>query len=77
MKVLETIVSNTYLAHVGGDASCDGHCTCDVVELPRVVPIVSVRVKLANVGGDNIVTLDADTAWKIAELQARLAYGAS
>lgn len=77
MRVLETIVNDTYLAHVGGDASCDGHCTCDVVELPRTIPVVSVRVLLPDVAGDNVVTLDAGQAWKIAELQARLECGAS
>jgi hypothetical protein len=76
MRVLETIVSDTYLAHVEGGAHCDGHCLCDVVELPRAVPIVRVRVKLQDVAGDNVITLDAGQAWKIAQLQARLEWGA-
>lgn len=75
MLVLETMVFDTYLTHLYGDASCDGHCECDVVELPREVPIVKVRVLLPDVAGDNVVTLDAATAWKIAELQARLEAG--
>jgi hypothetical protein len=77
MNIVQTYIQDTYLRHEDGCARDEpSSCRCDVQEVKRGVPIVRVKAELPDVGGSYAVFMTAGEAWEIAQLQARLEWGA-